>query len=103
MREATKDVKFFRGVYMRDNLPKKPYYNESGIVNLDSKNGRGSHWVAYIKRGRLVKYFDSFGNLQPPKELIKYFRGSEIRYNHDPYQTFGSFNCGHLCVEFLYQ
>ena len=36
----------FRGVYMRDNLPSHPYKNECGIVNFNTSNQSGSHWVA---------------------------------------------------------
>ena len=57
---------------MRDSLPKKPLINESAIVNLDSTSGPGTHWVCYKKRKNKVKYLDSFGNLKPPNELIKY-------------------------------
>lgn len=88
---------------MRDNLPTRPHYNESAIVNLDSLHGEGTHWVAYKKRGNRISYFDSFGNLSPPLELIKYFRDCEIKYNHDRYQNFNAINCGHLCLEFLYK
>lgn len=87
---------------MRDNLPKKPKKYECGIINLDSISGSGSHWVAYYKNGSLIKYFDSFGNLQPPKEIIKYL-GKKIVYNYNSYQNYNSFNCGHLCLEFLYK
>ena len=88
---------------MRDTLPTKPWHNESGIVNLDSIDGPGTHWVAYKKRGKNVSYFDSFGNLKPPIELANYFRGSIITYNHHGYQTFNSYNCGHLCLKFLHE
>ena len=88
---------------MRDSLPKSgPLYNETAIVNLDSKNNIGSHWVCYKKRGKLVHYFDSFGNLRPPSEIINYFgKDVKIKYNYRRYQKFNSFNCGHLCLEFL--
>lgn len=57
-------IPHFRGVFMRDSLPRTlPRKYESGIVNLDSTKGPGTHWVAYKKRGNNVKYFDSFGNL----------------------------------------
>ena len=36
----------FRGVFMRDNLPKSPYKNECGVINLDITSGSGTHWVA---------------------------------------------------------
>lgn len=85
---------------MRDTLPKHPRTIECGIVNLDSSNGSGTHWVAYYKNHKFVEYFDSFGNLQPPLEIIQYL-GTNIKYNHKQTQIFNSFNCGHLCIEFL--
>ena len=100
------DVPFFRGVFMRDTLPARVRRNEYGIANLDENRGEGTHWVAYAKRGSRVQYFDSFGNLRPPAELIDYFeRGtpSTIKYNHDRFQRFDQTNCGHLCVQFLRQ
>ena len=43
--------KFFRGVYMRNDLPKSgPLKYESAIVNLDDKDGSGTNWVAHMKR-----------------------------------------------------
>lgn len=64
--------KHFRGIFMRDNLPKSPKRNECAIINLDSVNGLGTHWVSYCKLNNIAYYFDSFGNLPPPKELIEY-------------------------------
>lgn len=89
---------------MRDTLPKIPHKNECGIVNLDSTKNSGTHWVAYIKSGNAVHYFDSFGDLKPPKELVKYFgNGVEILYNNRQYQNYNQIICGHLCLEFLYK
>lgn len=87
---------------MRDSLPKnQPFKNECGIVNLDCSTGSGTHWVAYYKKGSTIKYFDSFGNLPPPIELVKYL-GNRISYNYTQYQNFNAINCGHLCLKFLY-
>ena len=47
---------------MRNKLPIiGPYISESAIVNLDDKDGPGTHWVACKKIGNDVEYFDSFG------------------------------------------
>lgn len=91
---------------MRDALPSKIHKNECGIVNLDDETGDGTHWTAYVKRGKFITYFDSIGQLKPPLELIKYFRSdgssNKITYNFDRYQDFNSYQCGHLCLGFLY-
>lgn len=96
---------FFRGVFMRDQLPQQINENETGVVNLDSVYGRGTHWVCYIKRGYFVDYFDSFGNLSPPLELQTYFNSGihkvMVKYNFFPKQKENTTNCGHLCLDFL--
>ena len=86
---------------MRNALPLSPYYRESAIVNLDNASGPGTHWVAYRKRGNDVVYFDSFGNLQPPTDLMLYLGVNQVKYNVETYQNFGTYNCGHLCLQFL--
>ena len=53
----------FQGIFMRDKLPKKIRKIENGIVNLDNDDGDGTHWTAYIKKGKNIIYFDSYGNL----------------------------------------
>jgi hypothetical protein len=87
---------------MRDRLPKNVHKNECGILNLDSDSGAGTHWTAYYKRGPEAVYFDSFGNLRPPVELLKYLKSCRVKYNHKQYQTYDTVNCGHLCLKFLY-
>lgn len=91
---------------MRNDLPAKIRQKESGVVNLDDKIGPGTHWTTYVKSGKNITYFDSIGNLKPPLELIKYFNSdgskNNITYNFDRYQKLTSYNCGHLCLQFLY-
>lgn len=87
---------------MRDTLPKVQYKNECGIINLDLNIGPGTHWVAYKKTGKNVVYFDSFGNLNPPLEVVKYFKNCNILFNYDQYQNYDTYNCGHLVLSFLF-
>lgn len=98
-------IPFFRGVFMRNALPAGGVRrNESGIVNLDNVEGPGTHWVAYAKRGHRAVYFDSFGNLRPPKELTQYLDNDDdvkIEYNRTSYQEYDQNNCGQLCLRFL--
>lgn len=91
---------------MRNALPKRARRVECGIVNLDSSTGMGSHWTCWIKNNNRAFYFDSFGNLRPPKELIRYlqsFGPCAIQYNHDSLQNYTDVNCGHLVLNFLFQ
>lgn len=87
---------------MRDEMPSHPLDVEMGIVNLDATIGSGTHWVCYSKRGNLVNYFDSFGNLRPPEELNRYFgKKTHVFYNYSSYQLPDTVVCGHLCLLFL--
>ncbi|XP_071575288.1 uncharacterized protein [Temnothorax nylanderi] len=97
-------IPYFRGIFMRTALPTEGVRrNESGIVNLDNAEGPGTHWVAYAKRGDRAIYFDSFGNLRPPRELVLYLKNNmtKIEYNHMPFQRYDQSNCGQLCLRFL--
>lgn len=87
---------------MLDSLPQSPWKNEAAFVNLDKSSGDGTHWVCYRKRGNLVLYYDSFGDLPPSDELVKYLKGCTIKFNYERQQNFQEFNCGHLCLRFLY-
>ena len=47
------DIPNFRGVFMRDELPKIPRQHECGIVNFNTSSESGTHWVAYYKNGKI--------------------------------------------------
>ena len=98
--EHSKNIPYFRGVFMRNQLPKHAQRKECGIINLDHSSKPGSHWVAYAKCNNYIEYFDSFGNLKPPIEFINYV-GSDVNYNYENFQNYDSYQCGHLCLKFL--
>ena len=91
----------FRGVFLRDTLPKKVKLNECGILNLDSSSGDGTHWVMWFMKGKVKFYFDS-DRAQPPSELIAYLK-SPIFYNSERVQQNSEVFCGHLCLFTLKQ
>src|SRR6266853_3192474 len=98
-------VKYFRGCYMRDTLPKKIKTNECGVVNLQPDKDQGSHWCCYYKNGKNKYYFDSYG-LDPTNEMITYLKSTE---NSSPIvcstfiiQKFGTVICGQLCIYVLF-
>ena len=98
-------IKDFRGVFMRDNLPLHINEKECGIVNLNKSNEQGSHWVCYYKNGSQRIYFDSFGQVSPI-ELQKYLKTKHeflhnvnvIQRNTDIVQHLNTYVCGHLCL-----
>jgi hypothetical protein len=94
------DIKHYRGTFARNLLPNKIKKDEKGIVNLDSSDGTGTHWVAYcIANGEKAYYFDSYG-LNPPNEILKYTK-KDLLINTFQLQPLGSKYCGFLCLLFL--
>ena len=77
-------IKNMRGVFVRDELPKRPKKVECGILNLDDSTGNGTHWTAWIKKnGNEKLYFDSYG-LAPLVELVEYLK-RPVLYNTEKY------------------
>jgi len=86
---------------MRDTLPKNSKMRESGILNLDSIKGSGTHWTCWYKvSNQLCYYFDSFG-LTSPKEFDDYIK-CNIFYSTYKIQKMEDIICGHLCLIMLY-
>ena len=97
------DIPNFGGVFMRDELPKRPWLNECGIVNFNNSMEPGSHWVAYYNNKRQRIYFDSYGQviLAEVKDYLKSDKEKEndesvIQRNTDIVQEFNTQICGHL-------
>ena len=102
------DIPNFRGVFMRDSLPKKPHMIECGIVNFNTSLEPGSHWVAYYKNKKERIYFDSYGQviLAELNDYLKTRKEKEndeavIYRNTDIVQRFNTQICGHLCLYVL--
>lgn len=98
-------IPHFYGVFMRDTLSKKtrPAIRECWILNHGSSNTNGSHWTALAKNCDTALYFDSFGRLPPPLEVLEYLGDNvKLYYNVKRYQNYGTSICGHLCLRFLY-
>ena len=49
----------FKGVYSRNNLPKK-IKDGAYVINLDEYADTGTHWIALFCNRIEVVYFDSF-------------------------------------------
>ena len=97
-------IKSFRGVFMRDSLPKKIKTNECGIVNLEPESEKGSNWCCYYKKGKEIYYFDSYG-LNPTNELLKYLKNTtknQVVMSTFEIQKFGTNICGQISLYVLY-
>ena len=93
----------FRGVFTRDTLPQYPLNVECGIVNFNTSNLPGSHWVCYYRNKNERIYFDSYRQITPV-DFQRYLntgsefdRGKEvIQRNTDIVQAASTPVCGHL-------
>lgn len=98
--EELRPIKKFRGVFSRDNTPFLNN-NESLVMNLDDKNGNGTHWTAMIKKGNKILYFDSYG-YPPSQEIVNMYKNkSKILYSSNNIQHNDSIMCGFFCVQFI--
>ena len=100
----------FRGVFMRDSLPKKPRTIECGIVNLEPESEKGSHWCCYYKNREASEgqqscyYFHSYG-LDSTNEMLKYLKPnkkSKVVMSTFEIQKLGTVICGQMCIYVLY-
>ena len=53
-------IPHFRDIFMRDTLPRYPYIAECGIVNLNTSDQAGSHWVFSYRNKNDRIYFDLY-------------------------------------------
>lgn len=110
--QATRDDKLrdvFRGCFAINQLPLLIFHKPSAlVVNLDSADEAGSHWVAiYISTEGKVTYFDSFGRAPSDDRMLTFLfrqtRGnpSGFSYNSTRIQAITSSKCGYHCLRFL--
>lgn len=94
----------FDGVFPIDQLPVKRKKSFTFILNIDSHNLPGTHWIAVIVRSNRTGFiFDSFG-LAPPLTLQQWLnkRGIQWSINTQQVQPSDSIMCGYYCIYFLY-
>jgi hypothetical protein len=66
-----------RDIFMRDALPSSPFATERRILNLNVKEGTGTHWTCRYKENDICYYSDSSG-LTCPNEFRKYINECNI-------------------------
>ena len=70
------------------------------ILNLDSENRGGTHWIAVINLPDKLFYFDPFGRLVNKNQLEKLLK-KKIYYSNIKLQNIKETNCGYWCLIFL--
>lgn len=95
----------FLGVFSRDSLPKKvDNYPCTLIINTDTKNLPGKHWIAiYISSFKEGEFFDSFG-CEPPQDVALWmnkFTNKWKKLNSVRLQNPLSTTCGKFVLLFV--
>ena len=96
-------IKHFRSIYSRDRLPNQIRKKECGIINLDSIEGEGTHWVCYRNIDEnMVEYFDPFVLIMP-HEIHHYLLtpGKKVIFSQDEIQNRNTVLCGYWCSYYL--
>ena len=91
----------FKGVFSRNNLPKK--INDGAyIINLDEYAHEGTHWIALFCKKNQIVYFNSFGVEYIPEEIKKFGekfpRNKNVKANIFRLQENNSVMCGYFCI-----
>lgn len=94
----------FVGVFASNEIP---YVKGQSaiIVNTDTHDKEGSHWLAmYIQDEHTLDFFDSYGF--PPSTYGPYIESyvhqfKHVKMNKKPFQSLSSNVCGQYCMYFL--
>jgi hypothetical protein len=93
----------FIGVFPSDEIPNKIKKNHMAIVNLDTSNQGGSHWVSICKdNSNTIWVYDSFARKTYSILRSIYGKGRKIKdTEHDIEQKDNESNCGSRSMAFL--
>jgi hypothetical protein len=100
-----KNEKGFVGTFARDEIPYKVGLGSFLVVNTDSSEKPGEHWIALaVNKDGSGEYFDSYGLLPLHIEFADFlFRNcpNGWNYNKVPLQCLECITCGHYCVVYI--
>jgi hypothetical protein len=96
--------KIYKGTRAFDELPKKIMKPSAYIINTETRDKDGEHWIAiYYNNYGNVEFFDSFG-LGPAFYGLEDFllkTSNKCFYNTFALQSLNSEYCGYYCVLFV--
>lgn len=82
----------FVGVFALDEIPQLKN-NQNCIINLDTSNEPGSHWVALFKYRNKTYFFDSFNRKILPYTRVVIDKHMKQKNRYE--------DCGQRCIVFL--
>ena len=88
----------FSSVYSRNNLP--TIKDRAYVINLDKYKSIGTNWIALYVKSNNMKYFDSLGVEQIPKEIKKFIGNKNIITNIYRIQVYDWIMWGYVCTGF---
>lgn len=89
----------FKGIYSRHQ--RRIPLQGSFIINTDSANLPGKHWIAVKRTPRATYIFDAASWI-PNRSICRQLFGGDIYYNSTHTQNLSDTNCGQHCVFWLY-
>lgn len=94
------NIKHFQGVYAQNSKIEDKMISKF-IINVDTEEQAGSHWVAVYKNKDKYYVFDSFG--RKTTKLLKLFSKNKliIDSDYDENQRRAEENCGQRCLSWL--
>ena len=95
---------FYLGCFSSDNYPKTLKRFEFFVVNKDSSNEKGSHWMLVFLSEKEIEFFDSCGtNEQFVKTFLKFNQRKVCVFNETCIQPSSSNTCGEFCIYFAFK
>lgn len=103
------NIKNFVGTFALDQIPiiKHRKYSDRTyhfVVNTQTHNLPGQHWIGVTIRNKTAYIFDPFGS--PPSQLLIHYlkrrtTARNFQYNKKQLQPLGTVICGHLVIQHL--
>jgi hypothetical protein len=97
--DAMRGVRGYMGCVPVDGLPKRLKQHACCIINLQTGDEDGSHWVCCACVGGHRVYFDPFG-APPDDRVVRWLEPTAV--NTGRYQHLDSEQCGEFCVYLLH-
>lgn len=92
----------YLGCFSSDNYPKSIKIKDFFVVNKDSSNQIGSHWMAVYYNNDIVEFFDSGGtNEKTVASFLSFDNKLECVFNETSIQPPDTNTCGEFSVYFL--